>query len=91
MGTRQREGEVGKAAGSGVRAIWEKEGRKETLLLIASHAGLFTWFISKAMTVVVYLGRNSSEGTVATVESSAEACSVSVWSMSQACALSSVP
>lgn len=28
VGTRQREGEVGKAAGSGVRAIWEKEGRK---------------------------------------------------------------
>lgn len=41
VGTRQREGEVGEAAGSGVRAIWGKEERKrkESLFLKVSCTG----------------------------------------------------
>lgn len=45
MGPGHRAGDVGEAAGSGVRGVWEEEGRKETLVLIAGAHSVLCWLL----------------------------------------------
>lgn len=54
VGTRQCTGDVGKAAGCGVRGIWEKEGRRP-LYLLPVQTGYFTLFILKRRFISLWL------------------------------------